>query len=263
MFSPEPRRRFRNPQLVEVICQLRFPEILSIAAHPPVDFQETIRQEFPQYRAVNETPAPKLVGAPGSFSVQKQPDTINYHFISADGVWRVNLTSKFISLACNQYTVWEDFAQKLDLPLVSFIRTYQPTYFERVGLRYINAFSRKALDLEGVPFRDLFQPCYLGVLAEEDVHETATARCSFDLEMKLRGGASVKLHAGPGMVKRANAPEDKEVRFILDNDLFMGGNIPVSMSAGAMQTLHQQADSLFLGAITPTMMDALEPLEYL
>ena len=263
MFSQEPRRRFRNPQLLEVICQLRFPEILAISARPPVDFQEAIRQEFPQYRAVNETPAPKLVGAPGNFSVQKQPDTINYHFISPDGVWRVNLTSKFISLACNRYTTWEDFCQKLDLPLVSFIRTYQPAYFERVGLRYINAFSRKQLDLEGVPFRDLFQSCYLGVLAEDDVQETATTRCSVDLAMKLRGGASVKLHAGPGLIKKQGAPEDKEVRFILDNDLFMGGNIPMNLSVGALQTLHQHADSLFLGAITPQLMDALDPQEYL
>ena len=65
------------------------------------------------------------------------------------------------------------------------------------------------------------------------------------------------------MVKRAGQENDKEVRFILDNDLFMSGNIPVNLSAGAMQTLHQQADSIFLGAITERLKDAMEPLEYL
>ncbi len=263
MFSQEPRRRFGKPQLMEVICQLRFPEILTIGANVPVDYQEAIRGEYPQYKAQKDVPAPRLTGAPGHFALQNQPEVINYRFVSADGVWRVNLTSNFISLSCARYTTWEDFAQKLDLPLASFIKIYKPAYFERVGLRYINAFSRKSLDLEGVPFRELFQPCYLGVLAEDDVQETATTRSSMDLEMQLRGGARVKLHAGPGMVKRPGMENDKEVRFILDNDLFMSGNIPVNLSAGAMQTLHQQADSLFLGAITERLRDALEPAEYL
>ena len=246
MFSQEPRRLLKRNQLMEVICQFRFPEILAIAAKPPVDFQEAIRDEFPQFSARKEIPAPKIAGTPGNFSLQNQPETINYQFAAADGSWRVNLTSKFISLACSRYTSWEDFAQKL----------------ERVGLRYINAFSRKDLDLEGVPFRELLQPCYLGILGEEDVNETATTRCSMDVEIALRGGCRAKIHAGPGMVKRAGQ-EEKEVRFILDNDLFMSGNVPINLSAGAMQTLHQQAGSLFLGAVTQRLYDALEPLELL
>ncbi len=40
-----------------------------------------------------------------------------------------------------------------------------------------------------------------------------------DVEMTLAGGCRLKLHCGPGMVKRGNV-EDKEVRFILDNDVF-------------------------------------------
>lgn len=262
MFSQEPRRLFRKNQLVEVICQLRFPEILTIGVNPPVAFQEAIRSEFPQYNARKEIPAPKIAGAPGNFSLQNQPETINYQFAAADGSWRVNLTSKFISLACSRYTNWEDFAKKLDRPLAAFIQTYKPAYFERVGLRYINAFSRKALDLEGIPFRDLFQPCYLGPLGEEDVQESSTNRCSMDVEMALRGGCRLKLHAGPGMIKRPGR-EDQEVRFILDNDLFMTGNVPINLSTGAMQTLHQQADCLFLGAITERLYDAMEPLEIL
>ena len=204
----------------------------------------------------------ELPEPPGNFSLQNQPETINYQFAAADGSWRVNLTSKFISLACSRYTSWEDFAKKLDRPLAAFLQIYKPAYYERVGLRYINAFSRKDLDLEGVPFRELIQPCYLGILGEEDVNETAASRCSLDVEMALRGGCRVKLHAGPGMVKRAGQ-EDKEVRFILDNDLFMTGNVPINLSAGAMQTLHQQAGSLFQGAVTQRLYDALEPMELL
>ncbi len=258
MFSAQPRCRYRNHQVAEVICQLRFPEILAIGANAPVEFQEAIRDAFPQYLRRQDTPAPKLVGAPGSFSLQNQPPAINYQFSSADSVWRVNLTSKFISLSCSRYTGWEDFAGQLDQPLAAFIQIYRPAYFERIGLRYVNVFSRSSLGLEATPFSQLFSPCYLGPLAEEDVQEGTTTRCSVDAEMALRGGCRVKLHAGPGMVKRPGK-EDKEVKFIFDQDLYLPGQLPVKLSAGALQTLHSQAFSLFRGAITDTLHNALEP----
>ena len=39
MFSHEPRCHYRRNPLGEVICQLRFPEILAISANPLVAFQ--------------------------------------------------------------------------------------------------------------------------------------------------------------------------------------------------------------------------------
>lgn len=260
MFSSEPRCHYRASQLGDVICQLRFPEILAIGANAPVDFQEAIRDEFPQYQRRLDVPAPRITGAPGHFALENQPGIVNYQFASADGTWRVNLTGKFISLTCANYTCWEDFARKLDKPLAAFIRIYKPAYFERVGLRYLNLFSREQLGLTGIPFSRLIAPCYLGILDEEDVAEGAVARCTTDVEMAIRGGCRVKLHAGPGFVKR-NGREDKEVKFILDQDLFMPGQIPVQHSAGALQTLHIQAFSLFRGAITDTLHEAMEPEE--
>ncbi len=258
MFSNEPRCRYRSNQLGEVICQLRFPEILTIGANVPVQFQEAIRDEYPQYAARKESPAPRITGVPGNLTVENQPQTINYQFASADGVWRVNLTSRFISLSCNRYTCWEDFAAKLDKPLVSFIKIYKPAYFERVGLRYLNFISRKELDLEMHPFSDLISPCYLGLLAEDDVNDTAITRCSIDAEVNLRGGCKAKFHAGPGLVKKGNQ-QDPEIKFIFDQDLYMPGNVPVNVSAGALQTLHSQAWSVFRGAITDTLHQAMEP----
>lgn len=260
MFSRNDRVCYKKNQLGEVICQLRFPEILTIEANVPVDFQEAIRQEFPRYSVRKEAPLPKLTGAPGNLQLEKQPQNNNYQFVSADGVWRVNLTSRFISMACSRYTTWEDFAAKLDKPLVAFIKIYHPAYFERVGLRYLNFISRNALGLEGTPYRELIQPQYLGLLADEEVLEGATTRATVDAELAIRGGCRAKIHAGPGLVKR-NGQQDKEAKFVLDLDLYMMGNVAVNLSAGSLQTLHAQADSIFRGAITDTLHDAMEPEE--
>ena len=62
LFSDRPRTHYPNSQLREVICQLRFPTILTINNVEPADFQETIRDEFPQYARRADTPAPKITG---------------------------------------------------------------------------------------------------------------------------------------------------------------------------------------------------------
>lgn len=258
MFSKEKRCQYENHQLAEVICQLRFPEILTIGANAPVDFQEAIRSEYPRYAARNEAAAPKISGTPGNLQLENQKPTVNYQFMTADGQWRVNLTSTFVSLATNAYTGWEDFAKKLDIPLAALIRVYKPAYFERIGLRYMNFFSRENLQMTDTPFSELFEPAYLGLLADDEVNEAATSRISMDYELATPGGCRAKIHAGPGLVKRSGQ-QDKEIKFILDLDLYMNGNVPVNYSAGALETIHSQAYPIFRGAITEKLHDAMSP----
>ena len=251
MFSQEPRCIYKRNQLGEVICQLRFPEILSINTTAPAEFQEGIREEFPVYSARKE-PAVLKPGTP-----PQQPG-MNYQFTTADGAWRVNLTSRFISLATSRYTRWEDFAAKLDKPLAAFIRIYRPAYFERVGLRYLNFISRQSLELTHIPFRALIAPAYLGLLSDPEIPETTATRATVDADVAIRAGCRAKIHAGPGMIRRPGQT-DNEPKFILDFDLYMPGQLALNLSAGALNTLHTQAYPLFRGAITDTLHEAMEP----
>ena len=68
----------------------------------------------------------------------------------------------------------------------------------------------------------------------------------------------MKIHAGPGQVRRGNVP-DPEVKFIFDQDLYMGGKVPVNLSAGALQTLQPQGYAIFRDAITDKLHNAMEP----
>lgn len=159
LFSNRPRARYQNAPAHEVICQLRFPTILTINAAEPADFQEAIRAEFPQYARRQDVTPPKLTGLGGpNVQVQQQPPVTNYHFLSADGAWKLNLTKDFIALSTLRYPGWEDFARQLDKPLAAFIKLYKPAYFQRVGLRYVNIFSRAKLGLEGTPWRSCSPP---------------------------------------------------------------------------------------------------------
>lgn len=255
LFSDRPRTHYEKTLAHEVICQLRFPTILSINNVEPADFQERIREDFPQYARKQDILPPQIVnGKP-----EPQPPVTNYHFLSQDGRWKLNLTKDFIALSTLSYPGWEEFARMLDKPLAAFIQLYKPAYFQRVGLRYLNIVSRTTLDLEDVSWRELFTPAYLGPMAEADLAEDRVVNCGCDTQFKLDSSCTAKIHAGIGRLKTniPNAPQDPEVKFIFDMDLSMGGNTACGLAAAALETLHGHSSRVFEGAITDRLRDAM------
>ena len=261
LFSDRPRTHYPKAPAHEVICQLRFPTILSIDTVEPAAFQEAIRAEFPQYVRRQDVAAPRVTGLGGPApKVEQQPPVNNYNFLSADGAWKLNLTKDFIALSTLRYPGWETFARQLDKPLATFIKLYQPAYFQRVGLRYVNLFSREKLGLEDAKWADLIAPAYTGPLSEPDVLESNFLNCACDLLFHLDSSCQAKIHAGPGRVKR-NAPgaaQDPEVKFIFDMDLSMGGNTPCTLAAAALETVHGHAGRIFEGAVSDRLRTAME-----
>ncbi len=249
MLSDKPRCHYQNNPLAEVICQLRFPEVDIINSATPTQFQEAIRNQYPQYSMERERP------------VGKQSEGIlNHQFVSNDGVWRVNLTNHFISLSCNRYSSWEQFANRLDIPLAAFIQIYKPDGFNRVGLRYVNFFSRKRLQLEGVPFSELFDAKYLGLMADDALQESSFHSSIVEADIALEDGCRVKIHSGPGMVKR-NGHQDPDINFVLDCDYYIAGNTSPKHSASSLEKLHSKTYPVFRGAITNLLHNAMEPDE--
>lgn len=248
------RYAYAKRQLIEVICQLRFPTILTINNVEPADFQERIRADFPQYARKQDVLPPKLVNG----KAEPQPPVTNYHFLSADGKWKMNLTKDFIAVSTLAYSGWEEFARMLDKPLAAFIQLYQPAYFQRVGLRYLNIISRFALGVEDTPWNQLIAPAYLGALAEADLAEARVLTSGYDVQMKLDSSCAAKIHAGLGKVKTGpTQPQDPEVKFIFDMDLSMTGSTACGLAAAALETLHGHAGRVFEGAITDTLRDAM------
>ena len=249
---------YEKQQLIETICQLRFPTILSIDAKEPADFQDTIRAAFPRYVCQMDP----VTGPDG-----KQQQVRNHTFITEDGTYKISLTKDFIALSTMRYTDWERFARMLDEPLGQFIRVYKPAYFSRIGLRYLNAFSREKLELTDHRWNDLLQPQVLGILDDDGIDESEVVKCSIDVERRLDGRFGMKMHAGPGNIRRTTRTgaglqtvQEKETRFILDIDVYANGNTALGAAAETMEQLHTYADRAFSDAITDTMHEALEPV---
>ena len=225
-FASNDRYRYARSPLIEVICQLRFPAILSIGAKEPAQFQEAIRRDFPRYAVKTEQAPVKVVGAgTPNARVEQQAPVTNYHFISADGFLKINLTSTFIALSTLRYTRWEDFAHALDKPLAQFIQIYEPAF--------------------------------LGPLAESDLEESTVSRCSLDLEMKPDENVRLKLHAGPGLLQ--GGKQDSEVKFILDSDLSCNGSFSPERIPERLECFHGYATRILRGALTSQLHTAMGP----
>lgn len=125
LFAPYERYQYARAPLVEVICQLRFPTILSIGTKEPAEFQEAIRKDFPSMRPVRSS-SPKVVKKGNATALEPQKPITNYNFISEDGRWKLNLTQGFIALSTLSYTRWEDFATRLDRPWPSLSSSTSP-----------------------------------------------------------------------------------------------------------------------------------------
>ena len=186
----------------------------------------------------------------------------NYQFVSAEGQWKISLTKGFIALSTYGYTRWEEFAQRLDRILAVFIETYHPSWFTRVGLRYVNAFRREALGLDGMLWKELITPGFLGLMGEEDAQETAFLKHELSATFQVPGGAKANVKSGPGLLRKVNnrtRETTEEKVFMLDLGLFMDSKIELGQAVPALNIVHENAGSLFRAALTDTLSDAMEP----
>lgn len=259
LFDAADRWSYAAPQVKEVICQLRFPTILSINEKSPADFQDAIRDAFPRYECRKQAPAPRLVGVGTPNAKLEQGAPVTHHiFLSSTGLWKIILTQDSFAISTARYNTWEDLAQRLDRPLAEFIRIYHPAYFQRIGLRYLNMFSRKELRLESTPWRELISPAYLGVLNDPSVDEKRVAKASTETQLSFPDDSHLTLRTGPGRLKVGGKLED-DVRFIVDIDCSASGQLSGSVVPEKLSQLHSHASATFRGAITDTLHNALGP----
>ncbi len=253
---------YRKNPLNQVICQLRFPPILRIDTELPAPFQERIQNVFPEFEEGTEwkMELPKNIVGPMPSETYQQilqsTGNKNYVFISEDGEWRVNLTRTFIALTTNKYYRWEEFRDKLGVPLDAFLEVYSPSHFTRVGLRYIDVIKRSMLNFDGIEWKELLKPYVIGVIGSGDVGNNVD-----DFESR----SEINLEEGQGRVrmitKLFNDPENGEVCFAIDSDFFYGKKTSPDMVIDKLVFFNSRSSRLIQWVVTPRLHQAMEPQE--
>ncbi|MHB8336515.1 MAG: TIGR04255 family protein [Ignavibacteriaceae bacterium] len=256
-FPDAKRIVYKKNTLKNVICQWRFPPILRIDSEIPSQFQEKIKSEFPLYREnkeqIPELPNLSLQNLQINQIVMKSSDIKNHEFLSADEVLKVNLTRTFIALSTSQYKKWEDFLDIFKKLIDSLFEIYSPSFITRVGLRYINIFDRRVLDLRDTEWKELLNPLLVGLLSTEfknniDVFESI-------YEIKLIDNIS-KVRIATSLVEEINT---KEKSFMVDSDFSHSKRASQDLAMEKLEFLHQRSTRLIRYIVTDKLHNAMEP----
>lgn len=264
-FKDTNRVRYNKNPLIEVICQVRFPRILSINERYPADFQDRIRADYPMFDVSTEQEQRFAIDAALGEAVATprliQSESVkNYRFATDDGIWRVNLTCSFLAISTSVYSTWEVFKERMAEPIKALLEIYRPAFFERVGLRYIDAFNRQELQLDTVPWHELIQSFALGLLSNNDICDDISGYSSA-AELSIDGGAKARINTALGYVNGKNDNYTNHLSFIVDSDLYFGKKTVDELDS-SLEVLHGTSTKLIRALITDKLHCAMEPEEY-
>lgn len=250
----------KNP-LNRVICQLRYPPILSIDSEIPSAFQDSIRSKFPLYSEKVEFQQEIASGLKTQFlpetikQLSNNSITKNHEFCGEDGVWKINLTRTFLSISTSVYVRWEDFIERFQDSYKALIDIYKPPFFTRIGLRYVDIFDRSKLCLNDVSWTDLLQPYFLGLLSSTVSKEVKN--CENVYEINLSDNESI-VRIRTSFVQNV---QNNEQCYMVDSDFFTPKRTFLNMTFEKLEFLHQMATLLIQWIITDKLHNAMEPKE--
>lgn len=145
-FPDVEERPLSNPPLAEVICQIRFQPILTIAYQPPTDFQGKVRRWFPTFTRQDSIQLqPGISPAMTSGAIPTE-----YQFTSADQLKYIGLGANYIALSTKKYLGWKSFLKDFQLAVDTLFGVYDSISVTRIGLRYINVLKPENAHLNTV-----------------------------------------------------------------------------------------------------------------
>lgn len=244
----------KNP-LVEVVFEARFPRLLAIETELPVEFQKKVTQLYPLYEQ-RQLIQITLAANAGDGRSPTEMQGRSHVFQTLDKVWSVSLTAGSIALTTQKYVKWEDFRDRLVHVLASFLSTYQPPVFTRIGLRYQDVIDREAIGVASRSWKELLKPHVGGELGVGEFAEADVVSRQSLATIRLEHGDLLQLKHG--LVQHN---ESKKVAYLIDSDFYNEQNQLVNTDGirAIAERLHTNSGRLFRWCISDTLHNAMEP----
>ncbi|TYQ23683.1 TIGR04255 family protein [Pseudanabaena sp. UWO310] len=262
IFPDNERSIYQNNPLIEVVCQLRFPTILRISNHAPVEFQDEIRATYPIFEEVSPQ-VPVYFGKDNRLQqedLQGQSNDVFYHFVSDDFSWQVSLSQNSIAIVTRNYRRYEEFKQNFIHILEIFEKIYKPSFYSRIGLRYKDLIVRSDLELAEVDWSYLI-PQYIAPELHSLEIASSVRESSKILVMETEDGDITLRH---GLVNaRDEELNIEELAYLLDADFYKEGKIGKGDYVWELlDCYNKSARNLFRWCITDRLHTAMEPIPF-
>lgn len=200
--------------LVTVLCQVRFPEIISIQNKQFIAaFQELVRSDYP----LLQDERLKTVALDAQIGTVAASDAVIWRFIDESASWRITLTSAFLTLETRKYVSRTDFIERLAKILQAVAETIKPTHVTRIGVRYVDRVPLK----EDFSFEGMLRDEMMGVsgtaIGKNVIHSVSEVVCAVkEGQMLARWG----MLPSRGSHDPDVLPAIKEPAWFLDIDTF-------------------------------------------
>lgn len=262
MTFPETERvRYSKSPLAAVVCHFHFPAIARIVEEPPTSFQECVHKPFTNYAeqfgAGMPVFSPKIREAMMKVIEEHsglRRATTSHEFTSLDDVWRISLTQTSLTITCQEYPMWEDFKQHVNIAFQALLSVYAPNHFVRLGLRYQDVVHRSFLDIADVPWSELLQPYITGELSSSVAESRVEKKLSEVLIQLDEHNARVSVHHG-----LAESEESSESGYIIDSDFYTEQQTEISDANTILDAFNKEARRFFRWCITDRLHEAMQP----
>lgn len=168
-------RRYKNPPIVEVLCEFRFDPDSPWDLTMPGLIYGQVRDTFPKRRQAKVFD----VGiGPETFGQVRTTDRVQ--FLDKDEKAIIQISPHFLAINhLKPYPSWEEFLPLIERGLRAYCDVANPKNIHRIGLRYINRieFAEQRIDLEdyfefypfvGPNLPQLFGPFIVGIQVAYD-----------------------------------------------------------------------------------------------
>jgi uncharacterized protein (TIGR04255 family) len=259
-FFPDSQRVFyEKAPLKQVICQFRFPIIYRIEKEVPSEFQEQIRGRLPISERIDPFVAPfqiqplqipkQIADALGAASL-----THTYRFLTEDRLTSVELTSSSLTCQTTAYTLWDRFVDLVSLSKLALTASYKPSFFDRIGLRYVDVIDKDALGLNDVPWSALLNKSIIGELAEQFIEDNIE-----NVQKSIRVKDSDKL--GGFLLQHGISLDSttKKQSYYIDFDFYADTKTELKDVDTILDRLHSRTGNAWRWCITNELHNALNP----
>jgi uncharacterized protein (TIGR04255 family) len=244
----QPRRRYRDNPLTQVICQVRFP-VLQRFDEPgflgPV--QDALRDRYP--RAVQEQQIGLMVGPGGVMPAQDAGKL--WRFQDAEQAWSIVLGRDFFGVETARYEQFEVLRDRLR-DVLPVILSLGVNWRERMGLRYVNQI-RHPDGRTPSKWRELLNPMFLGMVGGDELGADVIHAIQ-EIRLREQDGVLLIRHGLIGPEASNDSPF-----YLLDLDYADESPQPLhpDQLIEQVSSYHETIHNVFEMTLTPSMREHL------
>jgi uncharacterized protein (TIGR04255 family) len=180
---------------------------------------------------------------------------VTYTFENADQTHAIQLTQDSVAVSETQYDQWDEFRTEIERAESVLREIYAPAFYNRIGLRYRDVLDRRHYGLESVPWSDLLNPNFLGVLGSEEIaQDVQRSHTQVLLAIPDVDGGQVLLQHGLAVKEGDDSPA-----YVIDADFYIQDRCDNDAAFRSANKFNKWAGHLFRWAITDDFRRAMAP----